>query len=143
MSEEYESPPVEAPPEIREDLDKRISQYIWARDQLAKIDAKWEKERQEIVDVKARLEGVIHQFLTDNNITGSIKTKSGTAYISRKWSASLSDPKAFIDYVVNTGQFDLLERRASVTAVKQFVEDNKFLPAGCSLSSHPSLRVRR
>lgn len=136
-----------APAEIElksDDLELQISQFIWVRDQLAKIDKQWEDEREEMVLHKSRLEGKIHKFLLDHNITGSVKTKAGTAYTSTKYTASLADPKAFMDYVVNTGQFDLLERRASVTAVKQFIEDNNGqLPAGCNLSSHTSLRVRR
>lgn len=125
-----------------EDLNERISQFIWARDQLAKLDERWENERKELVSIKSLLEGRIQAFLEANNVE-SIKTKAGTAYTTIKWSAPVADPQAFIDYVVNTGQFDLMERRASVTAVKKFVEDNKFLPAGVSLSHHKSLRVRR
>lgn len=135
------------PPSIElksEDLELQISNFIWVRDQLAKIDKKWEDERAEMVNYKARLEGRIQTFLSDHNISGSVKTNAGTAYMTTKYTASLADPKAFMDYVVNSGEFDLLERRASVTAVKQFVEDhNGQLPAGCNLSSHKSLRVRR
>lgn len=134
-------------PEIElksDDLELQISNFIWVRDALAKVDKQWEDERSDLVHMKERLEGRIHKFLRDHNITGSVKTKAGTAYTSTKYTASLADPKAFMDYVVNTGQFDLLERRASVTAVKQFIEDNNGqLPAGCNISSHTSLRVRR
>ena len=137
----------EEPPSVElksEDLELQISNFIWVRDQLAKIDKKWEDERAEFVTMKSKLEGRIQTFLSDHNITGSVKTKAGTAYMSTKYTASLADPKAFMDYVVNSGEFDLLERRASVTAVKQFIEDhNGQQPAGCNLSSHKSLRVRR
>lgn len=127
-----------------DDLELQISNFIWVRDALAKVDKQWEDERADLVSMKERLEGRIHKFLRDHNITGSVKTQAGTAYTSTKYTASLADPKAFMDYVVNTGQFDLLERRASVTAVKQFIEDNNGqLPAGCNISSHTSLRVRR
>lgn len=127
-----------------EDLEERIEHYLWVRTQLEKIDAKWEEERKEMVVAKNRLEGRIHAFLNEHNITGSVKTKAGTAYLSTRYTASLADPHAFMDYVVNTGQFDLLERRASVTAVKKYAEDNNGkLPAGCNISAHRSLKVTR
>lgn len=126
-----------------EDLDLQITNFIAVRDELAAIDKKWEAERAEMAGYKNRLEGRIQAILESHN-QESARTKSGTAYFTRKWSAPLADPQAFMDYVVNSGEFDLLERRANVTAVKQYVEDHQGqLPAGCSLSSYKSVRVKR
>ncbi len=48
-----------------------------------------------------------------------------------------------MDYVIENKNFDLLDRRANVTAVKAFVQDNKREPPGCNLNSYQKVNVRR
>jgi hypothetical protein len=48
-----------------------------------------------------------------------------------------------MDFVLENKQFDLLERRASATAVKAYVEEHNMLPTGVNLNALSSIGVRR
>lgn len=128
---------------MAEDIDKRIAQYIEVRDALKRVDEKWEGERKPLLEIQEMLSGRIRTFMETNNITDNLKSASGTCYLSTRWSASLADPQAFMDYVIRTNQFELLDRRANVTAVRDHVEKTNLLPAGCNLSAIQTVGVRR
>jgi hypothetical protein len=128
---------------VAEDIDKRISQYIDIRDALKRVDERWEAERKPLLEIQERLSGIIRSFMESNNITDNLKSKSGTCYLSTRWTASLADPQAFMDFVVRSGKFELLDRRANVTAVKDFVKETNALPAGCNLNAIQTVGVRR
>lgn len=128
---------------MAEDIDKRIQQYIEVRDAIKRVDAKWEAEKKPLQEIQEKLSGRISKFMEANNITDNLKSKSGTCYLSTRYSATLADPQAFMDYVVSSGKFELLDRRANTTAVKDYVEQNGCLPAGCNLSGIQTVGVRR
>lgn len=125
-----------------EDMEKRIRQYIEVRDALERLDEKQKLERQPLQDIQNKLGGIIHKFLDDHNTDG-LKTDAGTCYISVRHTASVADPDAFMRYVIDTKNFDLLERRANATAVKAFVAEHNVLPTGVNLSALSSVGVRR
>lgn len=128
---------------MAEDIDKRIAQYIDIRDALKRVDEKWEAERKPLLDIQERLSGMIRAFMETNNITDNLKSKSGTCYLSTRWTASLADPQAFMNYVIATNKFELLDRRANTTAVKDYVKEFNTLPAGCNLNAIQTVGVRR
>jgi hypothetical protein len=70
-------------------------------------------------------------------------TKGGTIYTSTRYTASLADPEAFMKFVIETRQFDLLDRKANSTAVKDYVGEHNVLPTGCNLTAMKTLGVRR
>ena len=73
----------------------------------------------------------------------SVKTKEGTVYASTRYTASLADPQAFMDYVIKHTAFDLLDRKANATAVRDFVENHNALPPGVNLNAIRTVGVRR
>ncbi len=73
----------------------------------------------------------------------NIKTAHGTCYSTTRYTASLADPEAFMKFVRDTGSFDLLDRKANVTAVKDYVAEKSCLPPGVNLSAIKTVGVRR
>lgn len=128
---------------MAEDIDKRIGQYIEVRDAIKRVEERQEAERKPLLEIQEKLAGIIRTFMENNNITDNLKSKTGTAYLSTRWSASLADPQAFMDFVTRTGKFELLDRRANVTAVKDYVKEHNVLPAGCNLNAIQTVGVRR
>lgn len=124
------------------DMEKRVGQYVTVRDIIRKMEARHEEELAEPKEILQKLGGVLQKFLDDNNLE-NLKTAAGTCYISTKWSAPLVDADAFMRFVIENAEFDLLERRASSTAVKDYVEKHNQLPAGVSLNALASVGVRR
>lgn len=127
---------------MAEDINNRVKQYVALRDMVREIDEKWEAEKKKYTSRMEEVSGRIQRFMSENKITDSLKTEEGTCYISTRYSASVQDGEAFMKFV-QQGNFDMIERRANATAVKDYVKNNNQLPPGVNLSSIQSLGVRR
>lgn len=120
---------------------KRVEQYRQISAIIEAIEARHTDELKPLKEAKSLLSGVIMGFLEQTGQT-SAKTPVGTATIAVRWTASLADPDAFMKYVLEHGAFDLLERRASSSAVKEFVKGHEGnLPPGTNLTAHKTLSV--
>ena len=127
---------------MNEDMDKRVEQYIQVRDALKRIDEKYEAEKKPLLEIQEILSGKMQAFL-DAGALENVKTKHGTFYRSTIYTSSLADPKIFMDFVVANAKFDLLDRRANATAVRDYVKETNQLPPGCNLNAIQSIGVRR
>jgi hypothetical protein len=127
---------------MAEDMEKRVAQYIALRDTIEKLNKEHEETMRPHKLMLERIGGMLQQFMDANNLE-NLKTAAGTCYISIRHTASVQDADAFMKFVIEQQQFDLLERRASSTAVRAYVEDHNSLPAGVSLNTLASVGVRR
>jgi hypothetical protein len=127
---------------MSEDLAKRVMQFIQIRDTLKRIDDEHEKKRAPLLEIKDRLSGILEAALDAANAL-NIKTEEGTFYKSTRYTASLADPDAFMNFVKTTGKFELIDRRANATAVRDYVKDTNQLPPGCNLNAITNVGVRR
>ena len=73
----------------------------------------------------------------------SIPTAVGTVYWSTHYSASVAEPQVFKEHVISTGEFDLMEVRASKTAVKSYIEGHGVAPPGVNFSSIKVFNLRK
>jgi hypothetical protein len=131
-----------APPEAVAKFEKRTQQYVAVRDKIREISARHVDELKPLVDLQNDLTAWFTQEL-DNVGAKSVRTTQGTVYQSTRYSASLSDPKVFMDYVITNQCWDLLDRKANSTAVRDFIEQHKSEPPGCRLSAIRTVGVRR
>lgn len=123
-------------------IDMRVAQYIKLRDKIKEIETKHKEELKPYKDTLEKLNAVILQHLTQ--VGGeSIRTSAGTAYVTEKKSATLADPQAFMEYVIGNEAWDLLDRKANVTAVTDFISEYKAPPPGVNYSSTFVVGVRR
>jgi hypothetical protein len=129
-------------PEARKKVNKWIEQYVFVRDCILKMKERHETELHDLVDIQNKLTGRLQEFM-DTVGVDSVKSEHGTAYSSTKFSTALADPGAFMQYVISTQKFELLDRKANVTAVKAHVQEHGDLPPGVNLSSIKTLGVRR
>jgi hypothetical protein len=124
------------------DISKRVAQYVQLRD-LIKVKETELKET--LAPYKKALEDLNAVLL--NHLTemggNSLATDAGTVYRKEKKSASLADPAAFMSYVVDNAAFDLLDRKANVTAVTAFIKQNGAPPPGVNFSTAFDVGVRR
>jgi hypothetical protein len=140
VSEEPEGPVL--PGEETAKFERYIAAYVKLRDQLndaAKAFEETQKSDRELMDMLTawltnRLEAVG---------AASVKTKAGTAYTTTRYTASLADPKAFMDFIIANNKFDLMDRKANGPAVRDFVEETGSLPPGANLSAIRTVGVRR
>lgn len=122
--------------------DEQVAAYIECRDLLKALDEAHAARKKPLLDLQERLEGWLQAFM-EKSQAEAIKTKHGTAYTSTRYTASLADPQAFMQFVIANQKFDLLDRRANSTAVKDYVQENSALPPGCNLNAIVSVNVRR
>jgi hypothetical protein len=130
------------PTPVTPKVEKLIANYILIRDKIKEIGERHSKELEEYVAVQNSLTGVLQEFMETSGCD-SIKTKKGTCYSSTRYTASLADPKAFMDFVIANSNFDMLDRRANTTAVKEYVKEHNQLPPGVNMSAIKTVGVRR
>ena len=123
-------------------IDKRADQYVKLRDLIADVREKHKKELAPYLETLAQLNAAILQHLNEIGAE-SVKTKSGTVHKTAKKSATIADMSAFWAYVVATGDWDLLDKKANVTAVDTFIKEKGIPVPGVNFSSHFEVGVRR
>ncbi len=121
-------------------IDELIQAYRALKDKKSEIENRHKTELQPLKLVMDKLEGSIHEVLKKNKIDNA-KTQYGTAYLSTKWSSALTDPDAFMSFVVDSGEWNLLDRKSNVKAVRAYVKDHKELPPGAKLDSRVVVHV--
>lgn len=123
-------------------IDVRVEQYIKLRDKIKEIETRHKEELKPYKETLEKLNAVILGHL--NNVGGeSIRTAAGTAYVTEKKSASLSDPQAFMRYVIGNEAWDLLDRKANSNAVADFIAENNAPPPGVNFTTTNIVGVRR
>ena len=127
---------------MTEDVKKRVSQYVQVRDALESMDKAHEAKRKPLVELQQILSGKLQEAMTASNTT-SLKTEAGTCYISTRYTASLADPEAFMQHVINNKDFDLLDRRANATSCKEYTAKHNHPPPGVNLNAISTVGVRR
>jgi hypothetical protein len=124
------------------DIKKRVEQYVALRDKIKAIEADQKEHLKPYKNMLEQLNGTLLQHLNDIN-TDSASTEAGSVYRTAKKSASLADAQAFMDFVVANQAFDLLDRKANVSAVEDYINDNKVPPPGVNFSTTYIVGVRR
>ncbi len=132
----------QAPPQPPFDAEKRIAQLIALKDKIKEIEARQKEELRIFKETQAKLEALILEHLQKVNCD-NFSTPVGTAHKLTRKSASLEDPGAFMDYVVKNAAFDLLDRKANVSAVEAFIGEHNSAPPGVKFSQMLTLGVRR
>ena len=123
-------------------IEQRIDQYVKLRDLIKEKD---NAHKEAMTPYRESLEGLNSLLLDYLNKIGvdSAATKAGTVYRNLKESTSLEDADAFMRYVIGSEAWELMERKANLTAVREFVTEHGALPPGVKLSSIQTVGVRR
>lgn len=119
-----------------------VKNYVAIRDRIKELNEAHDAAMKPYIEVQNALTAKLQEVLETADAQ-SIKTSEGTVYASTRYSASLADPKAFMDYVIENKQFDLMDRKANATAVRDFVEVKGSPPPGVNLSAIRTIGVRR
>lgn len=124
------------------DIEKRVAQYVALRDKIKELDDAHKAKMAPFREALEQLNGMLLKHLSDVNVDSAI-TGAGTVYRTAKKSASLADADAFMSYVITTDSWDLLDRKANVSAVEAFITEHKTLPPGVNFNTMHVVGVRR
>jgi hypothetical protein len=129
-------------PKPQPTIDVRIQQYLKLRTLIEEQDRAHKEKMKTYRDTLEQLNSLLLNHL--NTIGGdSVKTEFGTVYKTTKRSASLEDPDQFMRHVIGSEAWELLDRKANVTAVEEYVKENGVLPPGVKMSSTQVVGVRK
>lgn len=127
---------------VNEGMDTKVQTYVALRDRIKEMEAAHKEALKPFKEALDELNGRLLAILEDSG-SEAIKTKYGTCYSAVRYTASLPDAQAFMDFVIDSEKFELLDRKANPTAVRAFVEEEGKLPPGCNLSALRTAGVRR
>lgn len=125
------------------DINAIVEHYIALRDHKSRLDAEHKARIAEIDAQMGNAEAFLLNHLNENGLD-RIGAGAGTVFVQVKTMPSLKDKGAFIEYIRQTGQVELLQARVSSTAVKEFMEhNNNQLPPGVEVTTAREISVRR
>jgi len=124
------------------DVGELIALYLETRDMKTAVERKQKLQLKKYTAILKRIEGILMHQLQEKNLQ-SLSSGDATAYITHKSSASIVDAVAFQGYVIENRAWDMLDWKANVTAVKDFVAEHDILPPGVNLTTNVSLGVMR
>lgn len=118
-----------------------IAVYRKLRERRDEAKKKFTEEQRPTLELMERIETELMSRMESTG-ANSIACDSGTAYKASVTSVVVRDWSAFFEFVRNNEAFDMLERRASKSAVVDYAETNGELPPGLSMSVEESVNVR-
>lgn len=119
-----------------------VEMYIQLRDRRAARKAAFDIDDSDDKAKQEKIEGLLMQRFKEDGVD-SVKTPAGTAYTSMRTTASVADGEAFFSFCRETEQWDLIEKRASKTAVIAYRDEHNDLPPGINWSEQVVVNVRR
>jgi hypothetical protein len=96
-------------------IDEIVQHYMALRANKAEMEARHKEEIFPIARDMDTIEAALLKVMQSQGVE-SVKTPHGTPYIATFTSAKVSDFDKFLDYVAETQNWDLLERRVNKTA---------------------------
>lgn len=124
------------------DVAKRVEQYVKLRDHIKKLNDEHKKKMAPFNDTLEQLNACLLSHLNSSNAE-SMRTEFGAVYKSEKKTASIADAQAFMDFVIANNAWDLLDRKANVTAVEEFMKSKNAPVPGVNFSTTTVAGVRR
>ena len=100
-------------------LSELIDKYIEIRDKKAQLKAEYDLKKNKMDDALDKIEAVILKTF-DASGMDSAKTENGTAYTSRLITATVADPDIFMQHVIATEAWHMIEKRCSKVGVEQY-----------------------
>lgn len=123
-------------------MDDLVEKYIAVRDRKAEIAAEYKAKIAKCDEVLDRIEGALLAQFQQLGVE-SVRTKVGTAYCSHRTSATVADWDAALEYIKQTDNWQLLERRVSKKDIEEFKGEHGDLPPGVNWRDEVVVNVRR
>ncbi len=123
-------------------IDTVIEHYIKLRDKKSALKAEHDAKVKDIELTMNKLEAYLLQQADTQGVT-SFKTANGTAFVTTVDMANVADWDAVLKFIKDNDAWDMLEKRVSKNAVRQYIEATKAIPSGINWASRLDINVRR
>jgi len=116
--------------------------FLLVRNAIDKMEREHKAAKAELTEKLVALENWFTAKAQEDGID-SIKTSYGTGYWSTHHTATVASREELFGYCKANDTWDLVEARASKTAVKSFIEGNGAPPPGVNFSSARVFNFRK
>lgn len=119
-----------------------IHAYTKLRDQKAAIEAEAKERVAEIKTKMVKLEAYIKTQMDAQGVT-SLKSDYGTAFLVTTDYATVADWDAVLGFIRENEAYDMLEKRVSKLAVRNYVEQASSVPPGVNYGTKVEVNIRK
>lgn len=120
-----------------------IGKYIAIRDWLAARQEAFDAEMKPYLEAQTALSGAMQLQLIEAK-EESVRTESGTAYLSTTLHARVKDREALMNFIRESDEFDLLTAAVAKDALKVYLEEHQqALPPGVEVTYITKCQFRR
>lgn len=118
-----------------------IKKYLEIRDTVTALTKDYDKQVSSHKDNMQLIEGVLAEEI--NRLEGqSIKTEFGTAYRSTVTSFRVADRSAWLNWVFENDERDMLTTHVAKDAVKEYIDETKAVPPGLDIATLHKINIR-
>lgn len=123
-------------------IDEAIEVYVDMRDELRefqkRVKAEEEAKKAYLESISMWLRDKADELGVDN-----FKTQHGTAYRNIKKSYRVGDWDTIVEYIMKTGNFQIVEKRIAKRALEEIIEADGSIPPGIDQSMEVEFNVLR
>lgn len=124
-------------------VDKVIQKRIQLSDKMSELTKAYETEHAKLSKARDTLDLWLLQKAKNDGVQ-SFKACTGTAFVSSRLRPSCSDWEGLWNWMADTNNFSLHEKRLSVNAIKEYMEEHDGeLPPGVNVFMQETVNVRR
>jgi len=124
------------------DYNRLVRAYINMREARRDLKREFEQRDADLKEKMSRIEAALIAGLSETG-ADSVRTNSGTVFITEVSKASVADWSALADWIVQNNAVEFLEQRVKSTAVSEYLEQTGELPPGVNLHRERVVRVRK
>lgn len=124
------------------DIGRLVQKFVELRDDLDRIDAEAKKKKEPVAAAMLMISGALMKLANDQGVA-SFKTSAGTAFIKTSSRCGVSNFEETLAHCQATGDFHLLTKGVSKTAVEEFITKNERPPPGVKYETFKEIQVRR
>ena len=119
-----------------------IRQYIGVRDELNKRREEYQTYEKNAKDLMSRISMALRDKADELGVD-NFKTKEGTAYRNMKTSYRVSNWDELIQFIRQTGNYQMLEKRVAKNATAEIHQAMDHIPPGVEYHVEVEFNVRR
>ena len=124
-------------------IDQLVETYIKLRSKLSQLDQEYDEKKRPFKEAQDKIEALMLARFAELGVD-SMKTQSGTAYVTVRTSASVGDWVSFREFLDRQEDpFMFVERRVSKVAVEQYKAANADIPPGVNWTETRAVNFRR
>ena len=124
-------------------VDEVISTYLRLRSKKEKIEAEVKDKVSGLKTKMEKIESWLQRKADAEGVTSFSAKGVGTAFVTKTDYANVSDWDAVLDFIKENDSYEMLERRVSKKAVRDYIQESKAVPPGITYGTRVGVNIRK